>query len=96
MSREVASRVKMALYDKFAMIRLSEDPLRLSPGELERRWNDFLSGIGARRVGRLMGMIVGPESGVVRFADPLGDEDSRGFVDMDEETFNKVATLGLP
>lgn len=96
MNREVVGRVKMALYDKFAEIRLSENPLRLSPADLERRWNDFLSGIGARRVGRLMGMIVGPEAGTVRFADPLGDEDSRGFVDMDEETFNKVTTLGLP
>lgn len=96
MNREVVKIVETALVGKLTMIRLSVAPLPLHPAELDRMWNDFLSGIGARRVGRLMGMIVGPESGVVRFPDPLGDEDSRGFVDMNEETFNKVATLGLP
>lgn len=96
MNRDLVNRVKTALHDKFAKIRMSEDPVRLSPADLERRWNEFLAGIGARRVGRLMGFIVGPEAGTVRFSDPLGDDESRGFVDMDDETFNKAATLGLP
>ena len=96
MNLDMIDRVQMALNSRLTMIRLSEGTGRLASAAVERSWNQCLEGVGARRVGRLMGLIVGPEPGVVRFKDPLGEEDNKGFVDMTEEAADKVATLGLP
>lgn len=66
------------------------------PDLAHQMWTYYLEGIGAKRVGKLMGIIVQPQEGIVRLKDPLGSGGNDGFIEMDEETFNKIATLGLP
>jgi hypothetical protein len=95
---EIAARVQKALEHRALEILASEGGIaNHNPStEAEREWNICLEGSGARRIGKLMGMIVQPEAGFVRFKDPLGNGGNYGFVEMDEDTLNKVATLGLP
>lgn len=96
MNPDVTARVQTALDSRLTLIRMSEAPGRPSQAAVEQKWNEFLEGMGARRVGKLMGLIVGPEAGMVRFKDSLGQDENRGFVEMDMETADKIATLGTP
>lgn len=96
---DIVAKVQKALEEKAIMMLVDEgDPSpqgRVSPA-VEQKWTQYIEGIKARRVGKLMGMIVQPETGVVRLKDPLGNNGNYGFVEMDEQTLEKVATLGLP
>lgn len=95
---EIAARVQKALEHRALDILASEGGIaNHNPStEAEREWNICLEGSGARRIGKLMALICQPEAGIVRLKDPLGNRGDHGFVEMDEETFVKIATLGLP
>lgn len=97
---KVVAAVQKELDDRVVLIRTREGMLPMRDHAtlqaVEQSWALCLEGIGARRVGKLMGIITQPEQGVVRLKDPLGNGGNYGFVEMDEESFNKVATLGLP
>jgi hypothetical protein len=64
--------------------------------ELREFWDSYLGQIGARRVGKLMGIVAGPEEGHVRLDDPHAENGNKGFIDMPRATAEKVAVLGLP
>lgn len=72
--------------------RLEED--REQPDQ--ERWTIRLEGVGARRLGRLMGMIVDRPQGYVRVIDPLMNGGSHGFVEMPEDVAERISILGLP
>lgn len=96
----IVAKVQKLLEERVSAILAVEGSLprhdRHSPPAVEQKWNQCIEGIGARRVGKLTGVIVQPEKGVVRLKDPLGHIGSCGFVEMDEQTLEKVATLGMP
>lgn len=98
MNSEVATRVQKALEDRLSSIIMSEGPFPNYPlsSAVDEKWNECLGMIGARRISKLMGIVVGPEAGMVRFKDPLGHGGNHGFVEIGEETLDKVAALGLP
>lgn len=62
----------------------------------QERWTLRLEGVGARRLGRLTGMIVDRPQGYVRVVDPLMNGGSHGFVEMPEEVAERISILGLP
>lgn len=61
-----------------------------------KEWGDYLDGMGARRVGKLMGAIIEADKGHVRVEDPHIQGGNQGFIDMPRETAEKIAALGLP
>lgn len=95
---DIAARVQRALEHRALAILVSEGGIdNHNPSAAsEREWNICLEDTGVRRIGKLMALICPPEDGIVRLKDPLGNRGDHGFVEMDEETFLKVATLGLP
>lgn len=72
--------------------RLKED--REQPDQ--ERWTLRMESVGARRLGRLMGMIVDRPQGYVRVVDPLVNGGSHGFVEMPEDVAERISILGLP
>lgn len=62
----------------------------------QARWSRRLEEVGARRLGRLMGMIVDRPQGCVRVVDPLVNGGSHGFVEMPEDVAERMVVLGLP
>jgi len=59
-------------------------------------WDDYLEGLGAFRVGKLVGMLVEAAEGNVRIPDPMTAGANQGFGEMSEEAAFKVATMGAP
>lgn len=76
------------------VIRLSLEADDLHPDQA--RWSLRLQAAGARRLGRLIGMIVDKPAGHVRVVDPLMSGGSHGFVEMPEEVAKRILVLGLP
>lgn len=59
-------------------------------------WRAYLEGLGAKRIGLLMGLCCGAEAGKIRVDDPMMEFDTRGKVEMSQEVADKIATIGLP
>jgi hypothetical protein len=59
-------------------------------------WGTYLEGLGAVRIGILMGVCTEAEAGKTRVDDPMIENGSRGMVEMTREVADKIATLGLP
>lgn len=98
MSPEIAEKVYKSLEERLFMIMLSEgQPPNLAPLDaVEKKWTQCLEGVGLRRVGKLMGIIVQAEEGFVRLKDPLGNGGNYGYIEIEEETMKKIAVLGIP
>ena len=80
----VLSRMKTLLNSKFQSLRVDEG------------WDAYLEGLGARRIGKLVGLCTEPKKGHIRVPDPMLTGGNQGFVEIREETATKIATLGLP
>jgi hypothetical protein len=64
--------------------------------ECQKQWDICLQSVGARRIGRLIGMIVDKPPGYVRVIDPLMRGGAYGFVEMTEEVAEKILAIGFP
>jgi hypothetical protein len=64
--------------------------------EAQRQWDECLEAVGARRIGRLLGMVVDKPPGHVRVIDPLMRGGAYGFVEMPEQVAEIVLAIGIP
>ena len=91
MSHDMELMVRKALEKRMLLLRWPA-----SSEETQRQWDECLEGVGARRIGRLLGMVVDKPPGHVRVVDPLMRGGAYGFVEMPEEVAEKVVAIGIP
>ncbi len=91
MNQELEIKVRRALEERVVMLRWPA-----TSEEAQRQWDECLEGVGARRIGRLLGMVVDRPPGHVRVVDPLMRGGAYGFVEMPEEVAEKVLAIGIP
>lgn len=91
MNQELEIKVRRALEERVVMLRWPA-----TSEEAQRQWDECLEAIGARRMGRLLGMVVDKPRGHVRVVDPLMRGGSHGFVEMSEDAAEKVLVIGIP
>jgi hypothetical protein len=64
--------------------------------ELRDGWKEYLHGIGAETQGRLVGLLLPEEEGVVRVKDPLPVDGNHGFICLAVDFAERMLLLGLP
>jgi len=90
-NNEMELKVREALVERMLQLDAST-----GGEERQRRWDECLEAVGARRIGRLLGMVVDKAPAHVRVVDPLMRGGSYGFVEMPEEVAEKVVAIGIP
>jgi hypothetical protein len=64
--------------------------------ELRDEWLEYLHGIDAVSLGRLVGLLLPEEEGVVRVKDPISVDGNHGFVCLTVDFAERMLLLGLP
>jgi hypothetical protein len=91
MNHDMELMVRRALEKRVLLLRWPA-----SSEEAQRQWDECLESVGARRIGRLLGMVVDKPASHVRVVDPLMRGGAYGFVEMPEEVAEKVVAIGIP
>lgn len=91
MNETLKGRVEEAFAARLARMSVSRDPERV-----RERWTAIVDNAGARRLSRLLSMVIDTPDGFVRVVDPLQSGGSQGLIEMSEETAERIAALGVP
>ena len=91
MNIDLEIKLRQTLQERLERLDSSGGPL-----QKQERWTECLESSGARRLGRITGMIVDKPEGYVRVVDPLMNGGNHGFVEMPEEVAEMIVVLGVP